>query len=276
MRPLPCLLALVLLALPLTFVAAQEVERVPILTGVHEYLAGLDYPESLSLKLSGIFRSTDFETYAQVTIDPFADLSQLQQWMLIRGERYDYELSLVADEWLLRSLALSVLGQAAARSTTAAPAPQMTLTGSFIARHDGMILPDYRAEGDAERDVIIRIASLPMPNPIGFNPVETDDARLKMARLDVLDFVSDCHRLGGQAVLEVTAPAGSTVQIWTIGHPAESALLPVGEKIGTRNLPSAPWNLRIELPEGMTVADLPDGRVNLQIDADGVLPDWLE
>lgn len=246
------------------------------MTGVEEYLQALDYPESLSLQLTGVFRSMDFETYRQMTVDPFADPSLIGQWALVRGERYGYILSLKSDgDWHLRSLALSVLGQAAAKSTTVAPAPEMGLTGSFVARYGGMMFPHYDAQGEAEREVTVRLATLVLPDPSRFSPVETDNPRLKLARLDVLEFVNTCEQLGGQAVITVDAPAGSSVQLWTIGYPDEAVTLPVAETVGTRTLPSAPWSVRITLPEGMTVDDLPDGTVGLDLNAEGVLPDWL-
>ncbi len=246
------------------------------LTGVSEYLEALDYPDSLSLKLTGVFRSMDFETYRQMTVDPFADLSVIGRWAMVQGERYDYILSLKSDgDWKLRSLALSVLGQAAAKSTTVEPAAEMGLTGSFIARYGGMMFPHYLAEGEAPREVTVRIATLVLPDPSRFNPVATDDPGLKLARLDVLGFVNTCEQMGGEAVLTVDAPEGSTVELWTIGYPEEAVTLPVSQTIGTRTLPSAPWSLRIRLPEGMTVDDLPDGRVGLNLDAEGILPDWL-
>ena len=246
------------------------------LTGVSEYLEALDYPESLSLKLTGVFRSMDFETYRQMTIDPFADLSVIGRWATVQGERYDYTLSLKSDgDWKLRALALSVLGQAAAKSTTEEPAEELGLTGSFIARYGGMMFPHYLAEGESPREVTVRIATLVLPDPSRFSPVETDDPGLKLARLDVLDFVNTCEQMGGEAVLTVDAPEGSTVELWPIGYPEEAVTLPVSQTIGTRTLPSAPWSLRIRLPEGMTVDDLPDGRVGLNLNAEGILPDWL-
>ncbi|MFW5867761.1 MAG: hypothetical protein ACOCX2_08100 [Armatimonadota bacterium] len=257
-------------------VAVCAAQAETTLTGVAEYLQSLDYPESLSLRLTGVFRSTDFETYAQMTLDPFADLSVIGQWTLLAGERYDYELSLSSDgDWALHSLALSVLGQAAAKSTTAAPAPEMGLTGSFIARYGGMIFPHYEATGEAERDVTVRLATLTLPDPSRFHPVETEDRGLKLARLDVLEFVNACEQLGGEAVLTVSAPEGSLAQLWTVGYPEEAVTLPISERVGTRTLPPAPWAVRIRLPAGMTVDDLPGGQVGLDLDAEGILPDWL-
>ena len=249
----------------------------PMMSGVSEYLQSLEYPDSLSLKLTGVFRSMDFETYKHLTIDPFADTSVIGQWALVKGERYDYMLSLQSDgDWRMRSLALSVLGQAASRSTTVAPAQGMGLNGSFIARYGGMMFPNYSAEGEAERDVTVRLATLVLPDPSRFNRVDTDDRSLKLARLDVLEFVNACEQLGGEAVLTIDAPEGSMVALWTIGYPEEAVTLPLGRTIDTRTLPTAPWSVRIALPEGMTVDDLPDGTVGLNLNAEGILPDWLE
>lgn len=266
-----------LIALLVTAAACAAVaQNQPTMTGVEEYLASLDYPDSLSLRLTGVFRSMDFETYARRTIDPFDDPSVVGQWAMVQGERYDYELSLASDgDWALRSLALSVLGQAAAKSTTASPSTEMALTGSFVARYGGMMFPHYLAEGETQRDITVRLATLVLPDPTQFNSVQTDDPAMKLARLDVLDFVSTCEQLGGEAVLEINAPEGSVVEIWTIGYPDEAVRLPVNQQIGTRRLPSAPWSVRIALPEGMTVDDLPEGMVNLNLNAAGILPDWL-
>jgi len=114
-----------------------------------------------------------------------------------------------------------------------------------------------------------------VPDPSGFMAVETDDPGVKLARLDVREFVADCEQLGGEAVLQFDAPDGSTVELWTSGHPDEAVTLPVNEEVGTRPLPSAPWALRISLPEGMTVDDLPDGKVGFSLNASGTLADWL-
>jgi len=246
------------------------------LTGVAEYLQALEYPESLSLRLTGVFRSADFQTYALMTVDPFADLSVVGQWTLVSGERYDYDLSLSSDgDGSLNSLALSVLGQAAAKSTTAAPADQLSLTGSFVARYGGMIFPRYEETGEAERAVMVQLATLTLPDPTRFHRVETEDRGVKLARLDVLEFVSACEQMGGEAVLTVSAPEGSVAQLWTVGHPDEAVTLPIAQRVDTRGLPSAPWALSIRLPEGMTVDDLPDGQVGLDLNAEGILPDWL-
>jgi hypothetical protein len=269
---LSCVVVACIMALPSIAPAQSETT----LTGVSEYLQSLDYPEALSLKLTGVFRSMDFESYRQMTIDPFEDLSVVGQWTLVGGERYDYELSLApAEDWRLGSLALSVLGQAAAQSATGTPSEQMSLGGSFIARYGGMMFPHYRSEGAGQRDVTVSLATLVLPDPAQFSSVETDDPGLKLARLDVLEFVNTCEEMGGEAVLTIEAPEGSTVRLWTVGHPEEAATLPVNQTIGTRALPTAPWALSIRLPEGMTVDDLPDGQVGLNLNAAGILPDWL-
>jgi len=249
----------------------------PTVTDLSHYIEALECPESLSLRITGVFQSSDFEELALRTLEPFEDPSVIGDWWLVKGERYDYEVSLTADgDWRLRSLALSVLGQAAARSATAPATTEMTLSGSFIARYGGFMLPHFAAEGEAERDCIVRLATLTLPDPSGFKAVETDDPGVKLARLDVREFVADCERLGGEAVLQVEAPDGSTVELWTIGYPDEAVTLPVNEQVGTRPLPSAPWALRISLPEGMTVDDLPEGKVSFSLNAAGTLPDWLK
>ncbi len=270
MHTVRCALAVALLAVAVNAGLAQEI------TGLTEYLEALDYPESLSLRLTGVFRSKDFETFSHRTLDPFEDPSIIADWALVKGERYDYELSLEAEEgWRLRSLGLSVMGQAAARCATGSATSDMALSGSFIARYNGFIFPHYAAEGEAERDCTARLATVIIPDPARFSKVETDDPGLKLARLDVWEFVGACERLGGEAVLRIDAPEGSTVELWTIGYPDEAVTLPVNEKVGTRTLPDAPWTLRIRLPEGMTVDDLPDGTVGLNLNAEGILPDWL-
>ncbi len=252
--------------------AGQDVQGISSLT---EYLDALNYPDSLSLRLTGVFRKDDFETYRHMTIDPFADAA-FGRWSLVRGERYDYEVTLATDgDWRLRSLALSVLGQTAVRTTTASPSEQLSVTGSFIARYGGIMLPHYRAEGEAGRDATVRLATLVLPDPSLFNRVETADPGLKLARLDVLQFVNTCEALGGEAVLSIDAPEGSDAKLWTIGYPEEAVTLPIGQRIGTRTLPSAPWAVRVKLPEGMTVDDLPEGTVGLDLNAEGILPDWL-
>ncbi len=252
---------------------AQKEMRI---AGMAEYLEALEYPQTLSLKLTGVFRSLDFQTYRQMTVDPFADLSVVGRWALVKGERYDYELSLAADgDWRLRSLALNVLGQGASRATTDATAGEMSLKGAFIATSGGMMCPHYAAEGEAERDVTVQVAPVALPDPSRFHPVETDDPRLKLARLDVREFIEAAQALGGEGVLTIDAPEGSTVELWTVGNPEKAVTLPVGERVGTHALPPAPWALRITLPEGMTVDDLPDGRVGLDLNAEGILPDWL-
>jgi hypothetical protein len=247
------------------------------LTGIQDYLQALEYPQTLSLKLTGVFRSMDFTTYRQMTVDVFADLSVVGQWTLVKGERYEYELSLTTDgDWQLRTLALSVLGQAASKATTDASAGEMSLAGAFIATSGGMMFPHYLAEGESERDVTVRLAAVVLPDPSRFNPVETDDPRLKLARLDVKEFLEAAETLGGEGVLTIDAPEGSTVELWTIGSPEKAVTLPVGEQVGTHALPSAPWALRITLPDGMTVDDLPGGQVGLDLNAEGILPDWLK
>ena len=276
MRSLRCTLLVTLIVISQGHLVAQEPERVTTLSGFWDYLAELEHPDTLSLQVSGIFRSPDFQSYALLTVDPFVDPGAAGQWCLIKGERYDYELALTAgaDDGRIRSLAMSVAGQLERRSEPDAPAGQASIGGSFIAEFSGLMLPAYSAVGEAELEVTVGLSTLPLPNPADFNPVFVNDPRLKLARLDVGEFVTDCERLGGHAVIEVTAPAESTVHLWTIGHPEGAVTLPVGEKVGSRALPPTPWNLRIELPEGMTVADLPDGRVNLQLDAEGIFPEW--
>ncbi len=227
----------------------------------------VEYPDTLTLRLTGVFEEVgeDGPELRQTTIALVEGGRADTRWSLVEGERYEFELTLAPDgDWLLKSVALDLIGHMETKWGSATPSDRVELTGSFIARYHGFLLPAYYSEGDAERDSVVTIAIAPLsPHLSGYvRAVETDDPSLLLLRMDPRAIVRTFDLFSGQQmVVNIEAPDGVLVEFASVGNPERAVAVDRGET-ALGDLPPPPWAIRVQVPEG-AAEDVLDGTLNI-------------
>jgi len=135
-----------------------------IAVGMREVREAMQWPDTLQIRVTGLFQSPEDGRVAFITWEPLVDDSVLDRWCLIEGGRYDYTIALRSDgDWLLRSLSFSFMAEEPEVHVAPAPTREMTLQGYFIATREGRLLPDFSWEGEGVRDATVRLLVAAMP-----------------------------------------------------------------------------------------------------------------
>jgi len=141
---------------------AQDLEVTA--TGLREIRATMNWPETLVIRVTGLFQSADDGQVAMVTWAPLEDDWVLDRWYLIEGASYQYEVAVRSDgEWLLSSLSCAFAAEEPVTALAPVPAPELALRGSFIATREGRLFPQFTSEGEAVRDCTVRLLVLAVP-----------------------------------------------------------------------------------------------------------------
>lgn len=132
--------------------------------GLNEVRTAEAWPEGLDIRVRGLFQSTADGQVGLVTWTPLDDASAVDSWHLIEGAQYDYEVILRSDDgWLVRSLSVAFAAEEPATALAPVPSAALTAEGTFIAPREGRLFPQFTSEGDAERDCVVRLLLLPLP-----------------------------------------------------------------------------------------------------------------
>ncbi len=174
-------------------VSAQAADSIAV--GLREVRQAMHWPDTLQIRVTGLFQSPEDGRIAMITWAPLEDDSVLDRWCLIEGARYEYVVSLRSDgDWLLRSLSCGFMAEEPATTLAPAPTPELTLQGAFIATREGRLLPDFSWEGEGVRDCTVRLLVATMPPRTTVIEIErTEPAVRVLYRADPWDFDWNWH-----------------------------------------------------------------------------------
>jgi hypothetical protein len=162
MRAPHCVTVLILLLAIVGVAVAQPLG--PGATSLREIRATMSWPETLVIRVTGLFQSADDGQVAVVTWAPLEDESVLDRWHVIEGASYQYEVALRSEgEWGLTSLAFAFMAEEPVSATSPYPVPELSLRGSFIATREGRLFPEFTLQGERVRAATVRLLVLATP-----------------------------------------------------------------------------------------------------------------
>lgn len=155
--------AVLILVVAIASVAAAQ-PLGPGAASLREIRLTMNWPESLVIRVTGLFQSAEDGQVALVTWAPLEDDSVLDRWQVIEGASYQYEVSLRSEgNGCLTSLSVAFMAEEPVSAVSPYPVPELMLRGSFIATREGRLFPEFTYQGDTVRAATVRLLVLATP-----------------------------------------------------------------------------------------------------------------